>query len=126
MLAVGTTLGSHKILTALGAGGMGEVYRAHDTRLGRDVAIKVTPSGLARDADRVHRFEQEARAAGALNHPDVCAIYDIGTHEGAPLIVMELIHPHPRRPVSCGRARLTGRKRRRIRGRLQCEDMWCS
>ena len=77
MLAVGTTLGPYKILAPLGAGGMGEVYRARDTRLGRDVAVKVIPAGLDRDPTR--RFEQEARAAGALNHPNVCAVFDIGT-----------------------------------------------
>jgi WD40 repeat protein len=91
MLAVGTTLGPYKILAALGSGGMGEVYRAHDTRLGRDVAIKVIPAELARDHDRIRRFEQEARAAGALSHPNVCAILDIGTHEGSPFVVMELL-----------------------------------
>jgi tRNA A-37 threonylcarbamoyl transferase component Bud32/Tol biopolymer transport system component len=91
MPAVGTTLGPYTILAALGAGGMGEVYRAHDTRLGRDVAIKVIPPEFARDPDRIRRFEQEARAAAALNHPNVCAILDIGTYEDAPFIVMELL-----------------------------------
>jgi eukaryotic-like serine/threonine-protein kinase len=91
MLAVGTTLGPYRILAPLGAGGMGEVYRAYDTRLGRDVAIKVIPAGLARDPERIRRFEQEARAAGALNHPNVCAIYDLGTYEGSPFVVMELL-----------------------------------
>jgi WD40 repeat protein len=91
MLAEGTTLGPYKILSVLGAGGMGEVYRGRDMRLGRDVAIKVIPPDLARDPERIKRFEQEARAAGALNHPNVCAIYDLGTHEGAPFVVMELL-----------------------------------
>ena len=91
MLAAGTTLGPYKILAPLGAGGMGEVYRARDTRLGRDVAIKVIPAELARDPERIKRFEQEARAAGALNHPNVCTILDVGTHEGAPFVVMELL-----------------------------------
>jgi len=91
MLAVGTTLGPYKIIAPLGAGGMGEVYRARDARLGRDVAIKVIPAELARDPERIKRFEQEARAAGALNHPNVCAILDIGSHEGSPFVVMELL-----------------------------------
>jgi TolB-like protein len=91
MLDAGTMLGPYQILAPLGAGGMGEVCRAHDTRLGRDVAIKVIPAELARDPERIRRFEQEARAAGALSHPNVCAIYDIGTHAGAPFVVMELL-----------------------------------
>jgi eukaryotic-like serine/threonine-protein kinase len=91
MLAEGTTLGPYRILTPLGAGGMGEVYRAHDARLGRDVAIKVIPAELARDPERIKRFEQEARAAGALNHPNICAILDLGSHEGSPFVVMELL-----------------------------------
>ena len=91
MLAAGTSLGPYQILTPLGAGGMGEVYRARDTRLGRDVAIKVIPAELARDPERIKRFEQEARAAGALNHPGVCTILDLGTHEGSPFVVMELL-----------------------------------
>jgi tetratricopeptide (TPR) repeat protein len=91
MPAAGTTLGPYKIIALLGAGGMGEVYRARDTRLGRDVAIKVILAESARDPERVKRFEQEARAAGALNHPNVCAIYDLGTHDGSPFVVMELL-----------------------------------
>ncbi len=91
MLSAGTTLGPYKIVAPLGAGGMGEVYRAHDTRLGRDVALKVIPTELARDPERIRRFEREARAAGALSHPNVCAIFDLGTHEGAPFVVMELL-----------------------------------
>jgi len=91
MLPTGTALGPYQIIAPLGAGGMGEVYRARDTRLGRDVALKVIAGDLARDRDRIRRFEQEARAAGALNHPNVCAIHDIGTHEGSPFVVMELL-----------------------------------
>ena len=91
MLDAGATLGPYRILAPLGAGGMGEVYRAHDLRLGRDVAIKVILTELARDPERIRRFEQEARAAGALSHPNVCAIHDIGTHDGAPFVVMELL-----------------------------------
>ena len=87
----GSSIGPYQIVSLLGAGGMGEVYRARDDRLGRDVAIKVLPASFASDADRLRRFEQEARAAGALNHPNVLAIYDIGTHEGAPFVVSELL-----------------------------------
>jgi serine/threonine protein kinase len=91
MLAAGTTLGRYKILAPLGEGGMGEVYHGHDPRLAREVAIKVVRGDFARDPERLKRFEQEARAAGALNHPNVCTIYDVGTHEGAPFVVMELL-----------------------------------
>ncbi len=91
MLAVGTTLGPYQILAPLGAGGMGEVYRARDTRLARDVAMKVVRTDFARDPERLKRFEQEARAAGALNHPNVCTLHDVGTHEGVPYVVMELL-----------------------------------
>src|SRR5271169_323069 len=88
---VGQTLGHFRILEKIGAGGMGVVYRARDDRLGRDVAIKVLPPTLSRDAIRLRRFEQEARAAAALNHPNILAIYDIGTQDGAPYIVAELL-----------------------------------
>jgi Tol biopolymer transport system component len=91
VLASGKMLGPYKILGSLGAGGMGEVYRARDTRLDRDVAVKVITSALSRDPDRVRRFEQEARAAGVLNHPNVVAVYDLGVHEDSPYVVMELL-----------------------------------
>ncbi len=87
----GTKIGPYEILSPLGAGGMGEVYRARDSRLGRDVAIKVLPPALARDADRLRRFETEARAVAALNHPNILAIHDIGTHDGAPYLVSECL-----------------------------------
>src|SRR5258705_9435322 len=90
-LAAGIRLGPYVILALLGAGGMGEVYRAEDPRLGREVAIKVLPPSLSQDADRLRRFEQEARAAGVLNHPNITAVYDIGTHDGAPYVVQELL-----------------------------------
>src|SRR5262245_53915179 len=89
--ASGTKLGPYEIQATLGAGGMGEVYRARDMRLGRDVAIKVLPSSLSLDPDRLHRFEQEACAAGALNHPNVLVVHHIDTHDGAPYIVSELL-----------------------------------
>src|SRR5271168_642384 len=90
-LTPGAKLGPYEILAPLGAGGMGEVYRARDTRLGRDVALKVLPDSFARDADRLRRFEQEARAVAALNHPNILAVHDIGEHNGAPYLVSELL-----------------------------------
>ena len=91
MLSAGARLGPYEILAPLGAGGMGEVYRARDTRLGREVAAKVLPAAFSTDADRLRRFEQEARAASALNHPNILTIHDIGTHGGAPYVVSELL-----------------------------------
>src|SRR5271156_6019990 len=95
-LTSGTKLGPYEIISPLGAGGMGEVYRARDIRLGRDVAIKVLPEALARDADRLRRFEQEARTIAALNHPNILGIHDIGEHQiapnqSAPYLVSELL-----------------------------------
>ncbi len=90
-LAAGTRLGEYEVKSLLGSGGMGEVYRARDSRLGRDVAIKVLPSSLSADGDRLRRFEQEARAAAALNHPNILAVHQMGTHEGAPYLVSELL-----------------------------------
>ena len=90
-LPAGTRLGPYEILAPLGAGGMGEVYRARDTRLWREVAIKVLPASFSSDADRLRRFEQEARAASLLNHPNITAVYDIGQHDGAPYVVSELL-----------------------------------
>ena len=88
--APGSRLGPYELLALLGAGGMGEVYRARDTRLGRHVAVKVIPKELARDRRRVQRFELEARAAGALNHPNIVSIFDVGSHRGTRFVVMEL------------------------------------
>src|SRR5207249_5488821 len=90
-LAPGMKLGPYEILAPLGAGGMGEVYRAKDSRLKRDVAIKVLPASLSSDPDRLRRFELEAEATGQLNHPNILAVYDVGTHEGAPYVVSELL-----------------------------------
>ena len=101
-LALGSKLGPYEILAALGAGGMGEVYRARDPRLGRDVAIKVLPAGSADDPERLRRFEQEARATAALNHPNILAVFDIGTQDNSPYIVSELLEGETLR------ARLTG------------------
>ncbi|HYB53023.1 MAG TPA: serine/threonine-protein kinase, partial [Thermoanaerobaculia bacterium] len=97
------------MLSPLGAGGMGEVYRAKDPRLGRDVAIKVLPVSFSADADRLRRFEQEARAAGVLNHPNITAVYDIGTHEDAPYVVQELLEGETLRSLLAG-GRLPARK----------------
>src|SRR6202161_684326 len=90
-LASGTKLGPYEIVSLLGAGGMGEVYRARDSRLKRDVAIKVLPQALSLDADRMRRFEQEALATAALNHPNILAVFDIGTSDGSPYVVSELL-----------------------------------
>jgi len=86
-LSSGTKLGPYEILAPLGAGGMGEVYRARDSRLKREVAIKVLPQALSLDADRLRRIEQEALATAALNHPNILAVFDIGASEGSPYIV---------------------------------------
>src|SRR5208283_5433359 len=90
-LAPGTKLGPYEIVAPLGAGGMGEVYRARDTRLDRTVAVKILPANFSTDPERLRRFEQEARAAAALNHPNILAIHDIGAENGAPYIVSELL-----------------------------------
>src|SRR5437763_6081643 len=90
-IASGTELGRYEIRSKIGEGGMGEVYRARDEKLNRDVAIKVLPSALSQDADRLRRFEQEAQAAGILNHPNILAVHDVGVHDGSPYIVSELL-----------------------------------
>jgi Tol biopolymer transport system component len=90
-LSAGTRLGPYEIVSPLGSGGMGEVYRARDARLGRDVAIKVLPASVSFDAERLARFEQEARATAALNHPNILAVHDIGTASGTPYIVAEVL-----------------------------------
>ncbi len=98
-LTPGTKLGPYEIQTPLGAGGMGEVYRARDTRLGRDVALKILPETFTQDADRLRRFEQEARAVAALNHPNILAVFDIGQHNGTPFLVSELLEGQSLRDV---------------------------
>src|SRR5258708_978490 len=87
----GRRLGPYEIMSALGAGGMGEVYRARDTRLDRIVAIKVLPLSLARDPERRKRFEREARAVSSLNHPHICMLHDIGQQDGIDYLVMEYL-----------------------------------
>src|SRR6476620_10438875 len=90
-LSPGTKLGRYEIHSQIGAGGMGEVYRARDEKLNRDIAIKVLPVAFSQDPERLLRFEQEAQAAGALNHPNILAVFDVATHDGAPYVVSELL-----------------------------------
>jgi predicted ATPase len=105
-LASGTRLGPYEILSPLGAGGMGEVYRARDTRLGREVAVKVLPENLARDSDCLRRFEQEARAASALSDPHIVTVFDVGRHEEISYFVTEVVEGTDLRTLA-GDARLT-------------------
>src|SRR5580704_12543826 len=91
MLAPGTKLGPYEIVAPLGAGGMGEVYRARDSRLGRIVAVKILPAELAADSDRLHRFEREARSTSSLNHPNIVTIYDLGRDGSTHYMAMEMI-----------------------------------
>src|ERR1700674_1739668 len=109
LLSPGARLGPYEILSPLGAGGMGEVYRAKDPRLGREVAIKVLPASFSKNSDRLKRFEQEARAAGVLNHPNVTIVYDIGQHDGAPYVVQELLEGETLRDELAG-GRFSSRK----------------
>ncbi|HLE64383.1 MAG TPA: serine/threonine-protein kinase, partial [Pyrinomonadaceae bacterium] len=90
-LPLDSHISHYRIVSKIGAGGMGEVYRARDTRLEREVAIKILPANYSSDPDRLKRFEQEARATSALNHPNILTVYDIGTYEGSPYIVAELL-----------------------------------
>jgi serine/threonine protein kinase len=106
MLPTGTRLGRYEVLTALGEGGLCEVYRAKDERLGRDVAIKILPSSFSTDPDRLRRFEQEARATGALNHANVIVVHDTGQHDGAPYVVYELLEGTTLRALLTGYRRL--------------------
>src|ERR1700681_3847111 len=87
----GTRLGPYEILSAIGAGGMGEVYRAHDDKLGRDVAVKVLPANFANDPERLARFQREARMLAALNHPNIATIYGLEQADGVSCLVMELV-----------------------------------
>src|ERR1700758_1308634 len=90
-LSAGTKLGPYEVVGPLGAGGMGEVYRAKDTRLGREVAIKILPGGLSADAARKQRFEREAKTISGLNHPNICVLYDVGSQDGVDYLVMECV-----------------------------------
>src|SRR5205823_9601909 len=98
-LSSGTKLGPYQIQTPLGSGGMGEVYSALDSRLGRDVALKILPESFARENDRLERFETETRAVAALNHPNILAIFDIGQNNGSPFLVSELLEGETLRTV---------------------------
>src|ERR1041384_2721043 len=88
---IGASLNQYRITASIGAGGMGEVFRARDTRLNRDVAVKVLPKGFVTDADRMRRFEQDAKTLAALNHPNVLPIREAGVHDGEPYLVSELL-----------------------------------
>src|SRR5262245_66323265 len=90
-IKIGTQLGSHEITAVLGKGGMGEVYRARDTRLKRDVAIKILPAEFSRDADRAARFQREAEVLASLNHPNIAGIYDLEEANGSRFLVLELV-----------------------------------
>ena len=98
-LTTGAKIGPYEVRSPIGAGGMGEVYRAVDSRLGRDVALKVLPKSFACDSERLHRFEQEARAVAALNHPNILAVFDVGEQNGAPYLVSELLEGESLRAV---------------------------
>src|SRR5207253_9119498 len=90
-LAAGTRLGPYEIVAAIGAGGMGEVYRARDTRLDRTVAVKVLPSHLSASPELRQRFEREAKTISSLSHPHICALYDVGNQDGVEFLVMEYL-----------------------------------
>jgi eukaryotic-like serine/threonine-protein kinase len=99
-LAAGSKLGPYEILAPIGAGGMGEVYRAHDTKLDRDVALKVLPQAFARDPARMARFEREAKVLASLNHPNIAQIYGVAETDGARALIMELVEgDSPRGPM---------------------------
>src|SRR5688572_23691656 len=122
-LASGGRLGSYEIVGPLGAGGMGEVYQARDTRLGRDVALKILPELFARDDDRLARFEREARALASLNHPNIAQIYGVEESGGRRALVMELVPGRtleemlaPREPIIGGQRRHAGLRAWRRRG----------
>src|ERR1700693_2645703 len=90
-LTPGTQLGPYQITAPLGAGGMGEVYRARDTRLGRDVAVKILPAEFSADPVRKQRFEREAKTISSLNHPNICTLHDVGSQNGMEYLVMECV-----------------------------------
>ena len=121
-MKAGARIGSYDVLSPLGAGGMGEVWRAHDSRIHRDVAIKLLPEDLAASPERLQRFEQEAQAAGALNHPNVLTVFELGTHEGRSYLVTELLEGTTLRE-KLGR-RAPRRAPRRCERRSTTEPRW--
>lgn len=109
-LSAGTLVGQYEIVSFIGAGGMGEVYRAHDQRVGRDVAIKIIPSRFGKDHDRVRRFAQEARTMARVNHPNIVSMFDVGEHDGRPFIVSELLEGETLRKYMAREGRLPVRQ----------------
>src|SRR5262249_34004230 len=114
---LGSRIGRYEIRSLLGAGGMGEVYRAHDDKLGREVAIKILPAAVANNPERLARFEREAKVLASLNHPNIAAIYEIGESDGVPALILELLEgatledrlvPGPRARSSGGSASGSG------------------
>ena len=121
-LPIGSRLGPYEVVSALGAGGMGEVYRARDSRLHRELAIKVLPASIASDTEFLSRFQSEARAASALNHPNIVTIHDIGTADGIAYIAMELIEGKTRARAS--RRHSLRHSRRRFRSPRRSPTVW--
>ena len=124
-LPEGSSVGPYDIVAPLGAGGMGEVYRAHDTRLNRDVALKVLPAALSQDVDRLARFKREAQAAGRLTHPNIVAVYEYGEDEQSAFIAMEMVEGRGLNDVLVAGVPLAPASRRG-RSRHSCWTHWTS